>query len=53
MESGVDYDDGDKCVDGDNDLQAITPWFELVALDKKRYIPSGVRVLGSADAVIV
>ena len=53
MESGVDYDDGDKCVDGDNDLQALTPWFEVVESDKKRDILSGVRVLGSPNAVRV
>ena len=53
MDRGVDGDDGDDYVNDDNDLRAITPRFEVVTSDKRRSLPSVVRVLGSTDAVKV
>ena len=53
MDRGADDDDGDECVDDDDNLRDINPRFEVVMSDKRQDLLSGVRVLGSADAVRV
>ena len=53
MDRGVDDDDGDECVDDDDNLRDINPRFEVVTSDKRQDLLSGVRALGSADAVRV
>ena len=53
MDRGVGENDSDDCVDDDDDLQAITTRFEVVTSDMRRDLPSGVRFLGSVNAVRV
>ena len=53
MDRGVDDDAGDDCVVDDDELQSITPRFEVVTSYERRDLTYGVRFLGYACAVIV
>ena len=53
IDRSFDDNDGDDCVDDNDDLRAITPRSKVMASDERRYLPYGLRVLGYVDAIEV